>query len=338
MNGFIKEVCTQSCLLREVADFYRNDGERQMNEIVEEFRKKEMERIILTGMGSSLYAMDSVRSYFTGHGIPALSFSSFELSRFQFGQINEKTLIVAVSQSGNSMEVVELVEKAKKVTTVVGLYNNAGCKLSEIADIPLQIRAGKEVSITSKTYELTMLILNILAHKLAGELDEAFWKEVEKAVEWSGNWLDNWEENSRPMYEFAQGIELFDLLANNTSLATARQLSLAYREGLHNSTAVWECADYAHGQYHSAKMADKYLAQMFFPVLEEGTKEMKMFHFILEHGGKVMIYTTSNLPERENVFVVRLPKLRDSLLPLVESIAAETMLGMLFGPEWVKDH
>lgn len=338
MNGFIKEVCTQSRLLREVADFYRNDGERQINEIVEEFRKKEMERIILTGMGSSLYAMDSVRNYFTEHGIPALSFSSFELSRFQFGQINEKTLIVAVSQSGNSMEVVELVEKAKKVTTVVGLYNNAGCKLSEIADIPLQIRAGKEVSITSKTYELTMLILNILAHKLAGELDESFWKEVEKTVEWSANWLDNWEENSRPMYEFAQGIELFDLLANNTSLATARQLSLAYREGLHNSTAVWECADYAHGQYHSAKMAYKYLAQMFFPVLEEGTKEMKMFRFILEHGGKVMVYTTSEIPEGENVFVVRLPKLRDSLMPLVESIAAETMLGMLFGPEWVKDH
>lgn len=338
MNGFIEEVCTQGRLLREVAYFYRNDGGKQMDEIVEEFKRKKMERIILTGMGSSLYAMDSVRSYLTGHGIPALSFSSFELSRFQFGQVNEKTLIVAVSQSGNSMEVVELAEKAKKITTVVGLYNNEGCRLSEIADIPLQIRAGKEVSITSKTYELTMLILNILAHKLVGELDDSFWKEVEEAVEWSDGWLLNWEEKSRPMFEFAKGTELFDLLANNTSLATARQLSLAYREGLHNSTAVWECADYAHGQYHSAKMAEKYLAQMFFPVLAEGTKEMKMFHFILEHGGKVMIYTTSDISERENVFVVKLPKLRDSLMPLVESIAAETMLGMLFGPEWVKDH
>lgn len=73
-----------------------------------------MKRVIFTGMGSSLYAVDSVRSYLTGHGILALSFSSFELSRFQFGQVDESTLIVAVSQSGNSMEVVELAEKAKK--------------------------------------------------------------------------------------------------------------------------------------------------------------------------------------------------------------------------------
>ena len=338
MNGVIKEVCTQSRLLREVTDFYRNDGAGLIDGIAREFRQKKMERIIFTGMGSSLYAMDSVLSYLTGHGIRALSFSSFELSRFQFGQIDEKTLIVAVSQSGNSMEVVELAEKAKKVTTVVGLYNNEGCRLSEIADIPLQIRAGKEVSITSKTYELTMLILNILAHKLAGELDGSFWTEVEAAVQWSDGWLEKWEENSRPMFEFAQGTELFDLLANDTSLATARQLSLAYREGLHNSTAVWECADYAHGQYHSAKMAEKYLAQMFFPVLSEGTKEMKMFRFILDHGGKVMVYTASEIPEGENIFVVKLPRLRDTLMPLVESIAAETMLGMLFGPDWVKDH
>ena len=85
-------------------------------------------------------------------------------------------------------------------------------------------------------------------------------------------------------------------------------------------------------------MAEKYLAQMFFPVLSEGTKEMKMFRFILDHGGKVMVYTASEIPEGENIFVVKLPRLRDTLMPLVESIAAETMLGMLFGPDWVKDH
>ena len=261
MNGFIDEVCTQGYLLREVGDYYRTSGAGQIDRIVGEYRKKGMKRVIFTGMGSSLYAVDSVRSYLTGHGILALSFSSFELSRFQFGQVDESTLIVAVSQSGNSMEVVELAEKAKKITTVVGVYNNEGCVLETLADIPLQIRAGKEVSITSKTYELTMLILNILAHRLTGELDDSFWKEVEEAADWAENWLGRWEENSRPMYEFAQGVSLFDLLANNTSLATARQLSLAYREGLHNSTAVWECADYAHGQYHSAKMAGEYLSK-----------------------------------------------------------------------------
>ena len=77
---------------------------------------------------------------------------------------------------------------------------------------------------------------------------------------------------------------------------------------------------------------------MFFPVLEEDTKEMKMFNFILDHGGKVMVYTTTDLPKRERVFTVKMPQLDKTLMPLVESVAAETMLAMLFGPTWVKDH
>ena len=338
MNSFLQEVITQGDYLKKTAAYYRSEGAEAMRQITDLFHEKKMNRVVLTGMGSSLYAMDTVLSYLTGHGIPALSYSSFELSRFQFGQLDGRTLVIAVSQSGNSAEVIELVEKAKAVTTVVGIFNNESSKLAQLADIRLPIGGDKELSITSKTYELTMLILNILARHLTGEVTEVFWEQVEQAAQWCCDWCARWEENSRPLYDFAQGVELFDLLANDTSLATARQLSLAYREGLHNCAAVWECADYAHGQYHSAKMAEKYLAQMFFPVLEPDTKEMKMLNFILDHGGKVIVYTTTDLPRRERLMTVKMPDLPKTLIPLAESVAAETFLAMLFGPTWVKDH
>ena len=338
MNGFLQEVLTQGDLLKKVIAFYRGEGMYLIDAIGDTFKKNKMDRVILSGMGSSLYSMDCIRSYLTQHDIPALSFSAHELSRYQFKQITEKTLVIAISQSGNSAEVAELVEKTKKVTAVVGIYNNDGCKLQEMADYSLPICAGKEVSITSKTFEITMLILNILARRLTGELNEEFWRQANATAEWCSEWLANWEAPSKAMYDFAQGIELFDLLANGTSMATARQLSLAYREGLHNCTAVWECADYAHGQYHSSKMAGRYLAQMFFPEFSDDTKEMKMFNFILDHSGKVMLYTASDLPEQERVHVVKMPKLPETLMPLAESVAAETFLGLLFGPNWVKDH
>lgn len=101
-------------------------------------------------MGSSLYAMDSVRSFLTSNGIPALAFSSFELSRFQFGHVTDKTLLVAVSQSGKSMEVIELVEKAKPIATVAGIYNTEGCPLSQLVEFPLPIRAGKDAPLPAK--------------------------------------------------------------------------------------------------------------------------------------------------------------------------------------------
>lgn len=338
MNGFLQEVLTQGELLRKVAQHYREKGSDEIAAIAGEFEAKKMDRVVLTGMGSSLYAADCIRSYLTGHGIPTLSFSSYELARYQFGQLSDKTLVIAISQSGNSPEVVELVERAKHITTVVGIYNNEDGTLAELADYRLPILAGPERSITSKTYEITMLILNILARKLVGTLDEEFWVQLEQAVLWCESWCAQWQAPSLKMHEFAQGTVLYDLLANDASLATARQLSLACREGLHNCVAVWECADYAHGQYHSAKMGNSYLAQMFFPTLEYGTKEMKMLQFILDHGGKVMLYTHSDIAAQTRLHVVKMPKLVGTLMPLAESLAAETFLGLLFGPDWVKDH
>lgn len=338
MNGFIEEVCTQGVLMKKVISYYQNEGLERINKIADLYKEKGLNKVIMTGMGSSLYAMESVKSYLTSKGIITLSLSAFELSRFEFNYIDDKTLVIAISQSGNSMEVIELIEKVKGKATVVGIYNNDGCKLQEIADILLPIQAEKELSITSKTYQFTMFILNVLAHKLSGELNADFWNEANEIADWSEKWLSDYETNTKGMYEFSKGYLLLDLLANNTSLATAKQLSLAYREGLHNCTAVWECADYAHGQYHSSKLGNDYLAQMFFPEFGDGTKERKMLDYILEHGGRVILFTTSEIKEQERLMVIKLPKFRLTLMPLVESIAAETLLGMQLGPTWVKDH
>ncbi|MDR0389172.1 MAG: hypothetical protein LBH73_03810, partial [Spirochaetaceae bacterium] len=61
-------------------------------------------------------------------------------------------------------------------------------------------------------------------------------------------------------------------------------------------------------------------------------------NYILDHGGKVMLYTASDIPARERLYVVKMPNVQDTLMPLAESVAAETFLGSLFGPDWVKDH
>lgn len=338
MNSFLKEVLEQGDLLKRTVRFFRKDKPELVERIFEAFISGKMDKVVLTGMGSSLYACDAVRSYLTSHGIPAVALSSHELSRFQFGHITPKTLVIAISQSGNSSEVIELVGKAKEVTKIVGIYNNDGCKLQAIADFPLPIGSEKELSITSKTFENTMLILNIIAHRLTDELDTRFWADVDKVVTWCCGWIANYQKPSEEMLSFAKGAILYDLLANDTSLATARQLSLAYREGLHNCAAVWELADYAHGQYHSSKMAAKYLAQIFNPILEEGTKDFKMLNFILDHGGKAVVYSNKPVPALDRVYAVPMPGVPDPLVPLAESVAAETFLAFQFGPDWIKDH
>ena len=136
MNSFLQEVNTQGDYLKKVAAYYRADGAATMEQIAGLFREKEMDRVILTGMGSSQYAMYTVLSYLTGHGIPALCYSSFELSRFQFGQITDKTLVIAISQSGETDTVLNDVRRAKqngfKIISFTKMENSTLAGLSDI--------------------------------------------------------------------------------------------------------------------------------------------------------------------------------------------------------------
>ena len=143
MNGFIEEVCTQGILLKRYLKEYWPMDREIVDRIAACYKEKAMNRIILTGMGSSLYAARCVQGYLTGHGIPALVFSSFELSRFQFNQIDSRCLVVAISQSGKSQEVVELADKARKVTVVVGIHNYEESPLEAVCDFMLQIHGER---------------------------------------------------------------------------------------------------------------------------------------------------------------------------------------------------
>ena len=83
------------------------------------------------------------------------------------------------------------------------------------------------------------------------------------------------KKNSTPLYEFSKNKTLYDLLANDSSLATAKQLSLAYRERrLHNCTSVWECATMPMDNI-IVLTRKRIFTQMFFPIFEDNTKEMK---------------------------------------------------------------
>lgn len=334
MNGFIEEICTQGPIMRDCVRKYREEDAHLIQQIVDTYHEKDMQKIILTGMGSSLYAMDSVKSYLTQHGICTLSFSAYELSHYQFQQIDHKTLVIAISQSGNSWEVIEVAKMARDVTTVVGIHNAPDCKLVQCCDIVLDMYAGKEVSISNKSHELTMLVLNMIAHALCGTMDDSFFKECDMVIDWCEDYLANYETYTADLYPFADQAGIYDFIANAASLATARQAALIYREGLHANTASWECADYAHGQYHGVKTG--YLGIMFAPLIEEGTQEKRMFDHILSHDGKLLLITNTCMPPHEHLKQVRLPKVESCLTPLMESIVTDCLLGMLLGEDWYK--
>jgi len=88
--------------------------------------------------------------------------------------IKEKSLLLAVSQSGETADVLEAFEVAKrKKAKRVGVVNVAGSSIARASDVVLPVNAGTEKAVAStKATTAQMTILTLLAYATAGKLAE----------------------------------------------------------------------------------------------------------------------------------------------------------------------
>jgi glucosamine--fructose-6-phosphate aminotransferase (isomerizing) len=100
--------------------------------------------------------------------VPASEMPNFE--RF----VNEKTCLVAVSQSGETADVLEILERGKKKgAKVLAITNVESSSIARIADVHLPLRAGPEKAVAStKAATAQMALLYLLATADAGKVNE----------------------------------------------------------------------------------------------------------------------------------------------------------------------
>ena len=88
--------------------------------------------------------------------------------------LTKKTLLIAVSQSGETADVLEAVKVAKEMgVKIISLVNVKGSTLDRQSDITFLIKAGPEKAVAStKATTAQLAILYLLAYACRGKLDE----------------------------------------------------------------------------------------------------------------------------------------------------------------------
>jgi glucosamine--fructose-6-phosphate aminotransferase (isomerizing) len=100
----------------------------------------------------------------------------------------EETLVVAISQSGESTDTNRVLERAKEQGAfTLGITNEANSTLAQLGHATILVRAGKETSVAAtKTYTGQLLAMYLLAYALGADLPrkklEALPELAEKAL------------------------------------------------------------------------------------------------------------------------------------------------------------
>jgi len=205
------------------------------------------QRVILTGMGSSYHALHPLLLGLLGHGIPAQMVETSELIHHAAGLIVPEALIVAVSQSGASVEILELMKQLPAQTGLIGITNTPGSPLASRTEALLLTTAGIENYVSCKTYVTALVALDVLEALLTGRDPHAVLEELQNLPEAVSGYLSGLPVYLEGLGKRLQGVQYLVLAGRGSSLAAAGTGGLIIKEAAHFPAEGMSCAAFRHG-------------------------------------------------------------------------------------------
>jgi fructoselysine-6-P-deglycase FrlB-like protein len=220
---------------------------------------RDVDRVLLLGMGSSRFAAGVAARDLRVAGIAAAAEpASVDAS----WPPDPRTLVVAISATGESAETLDAVERYRGRSPVVALVNDPASALAGRADMVVEIGAGVEVGgVACRAFQHTGLLLRTLEGHLTGIGEDiaGLTRRVAHAsadlLRTSNGWLPDL------VTTLASPDGLF-LLARVERLSSAEQGALMIREGPRRPAVACETGDWAHVDVYLTKTLD-YRALLF---------------------------------------------------------------------------
>ena len=160
-EGFLEDVLSAPVRLAHVLDAY---GGRDSP--LAAVKTAGTERVLLLGMGSSLFAAHTAAAHLRARGIDAYA----ELASTGLPSLPlPGTLVVGISASGATVETIEALARHRGVSPTVAVTNRPGSTIESAADVTLPLLAGaEEGGVACVSFQATLVVLLLLCGRLAG--------------------------------------------------------------------------------------------------------------------------------------------------------------------------
>ena len=300
MNKFLTEIHEQpQALKKTVAWTGSEQGEEAMLQIRAAWMSGAYDKVVLTGMGSSFFLSYAAALLLSSAVIPAFAVNAGEMLHFQRQLLTEKTLLVAISQSGESYEVVELLKEIMGQAArplVVGITNEADSTLAKEADYALLCQAGKEDMTSTKTFITSYWIVWQLVEVLKGQTPvAAVGDELATEIQ---RLLDDASAVVPKAVAFLHNHTFVQLIGRGVDWATASQTALMFMEATKTPASALLGGEFRHGPL---EMVNEHLAVVIYAHSQSGVyaQSVKLAEDVLRFGGKV-VWVSDKLLGKDN--------------------------------------
>jgi glucosamine--fructose-6-phosphate aminotransferase (isomerizing) len=317
MTPMMEEVVQQPAALSGLRKYYASPGAiplKALRKLVAHWPPT----VVFTGMGSSLFAAYPAQVYLNSLGIRALVWETAELLHHHMRFLRPDTLLVAVSQSGETVEILRLLESLPEKVGLVAVVNAQESTLVRRASFFLPMMAGRQKSVSTRTYTCTVAVLMYLAFALARKNPRTLTQELKLAIEAQEQILDRAEVIIPPMAEFFGLPPYVAMMSRGADLASVHQGALMFKEVVRLGAEPISAAQFRHGPIEIINSAHRYV--IFARQGKTGKFLLKLADDIRKNGGRVLLFTDLPFDDVPNVRLIRVEPLRLGLGTLVDSV------------------
>ncbi|WP_148716560.1 glutamine--fructose-6-phosphate transaminase (isomerizing) [Chitinolyticbacter meiyuanensis] len=291
-----------------------------------------VEQVILVGSGSSYQAALTARYWLEAlAGLPAQVEHASEY-RFRDVAMPQNTLLIAISQSGETADTVASLALAQRAGALYSLAitNDAGSTLAQKAQFSLCTAAGPEVGLTStKTFTAQLLSLYLLAQGLArqrGYLAPAELAEVKTGLAHLPQAVEDVLQLEGQLAQWAHRLAERTLL-----LYTARHQQFPI--ALEGAQKMLEVA-YLHAEGHPGgelkhgplALVDRHIAVVAcMPWNRHAEKLLSNLQEVRSRQGELFVLSDTALAAGEHFNTVRMPPSLRDLDPILYSVALQLL-------------
>ena len=222
---------------------------KPLRDLASRIQKGKFHSVVLTGMGASFHVLHPLQIELINHGLMAIMIETSELVHYKSRLFDSRTLIVAVSQSGQSAEVVRLLQINDGKSAILAITNTPESPLAKQANATILTRAGREFSVSCKTYVTALMALNWLGDLICERDLQRTCYGLKHAGPAAESYLSAWRAHVDSLAETLSGIRHLFLVGRGSSLAAAGTGALIVKESDHFHAEGMSSAAFRHGPF-----------------------------------------------------------------------------------------
>ena len=328
----LKEIYEQPRAIRETIGTRLNSSKVSFEELG--FTKEYLEtinKIYIVACGTAMHAGIVSKNIFEKLCKIPVEVDIASEFRYRDPLIDEKTLTIFISQSGETADTIAALKLAKeKKAKTIAISNVIGSSITREADYSIYTHAGPEIAVAStKAYTSQVTILTLIAIYCAEILEKADLSKIEtlkKDLLSLPAKVDEILKDISAIKKFAKKVykekDMF-FLGRGVDYAVSLEGSLKLKEISYIHSEGYASGELKHGPIALIDTGVTVVATITDEALVE--KSISNIQEVITRGAKVLVITNQNLENKGFETVINIPKISTEISPILSIIPLQLL-------------